>query len=593
MRRRYFIVFVLALYGSIISCKDEFLEQQPVGAYSAAVLNSREGINKTLIGAYSLLNGQNDGMVTAPGQLLLGSIRGGEANKGSDLSDGASRLEFQRFEVSSGNESTESFFAFYFDAVSRCNMVLSLLKNVEGLTDAERTQITAEARFLRGHYYFMLKRVYKNIPWIDENAPSVIVPNTDEAGNYVNIWPQIQADFDFARKNLAEANADLGRANRWAAEAYYAKTRLYMGNEGDPSGYADALAVFNDVMANGKTNQLVKYELYPDFHTNFDADKENGSEWVWGVQHSANDGLAGVNPANASHDMVYISTQNSATGGRGYGFFTPTHWFVAHYRVDENGLPYLNNTNPQPVKHDEGLSSVDPFSPETDPLDPRLDWTVGRRGIPFLDYGVMPGRNWIRDQASSGPYMSKKFFTRGKDNGKYTAGRTNNALNIALIRYADVILMTAEAEARVGSLERARTLVNMVRNRMATNTNSPENWVKKADGTNAANYKIGLYPTGSPAFSTPQVALQTILHERLLELGLEGHAAYDIVRFGMADNTTDVTYFNNFLTYESRFRGYLSGARYTKDKGIIPIPQKAIDNSVADGKVTLKQNPGY
>ncbi|WP_432708869.1 RagB/SusD family nutrient uptake outer membrane protein, partial [Pedobacter sp.] len=341
-------------------------------------------------------------------------------------------------------------------------------------------------------------------------------------------------------------------------------------------------------------NQMVKYGLYKDYHTNFDADRENGSEWVWGVQHSANDGLPGVNPANASHDMVYISTQNSATGGRGYGFFTPTHWFVAHFRVDENGLPFVGDANPRVVKNDEGLSSVDPFTPETDPLDPRLDWTVGRRGIPFLDYGIMPGRNWIRDQASSGPYMSKKFFTLGKDNGKYTAGRTNNALNIALIRYSDVILMAAEAEARVGNLDRARILVNMVRNRMATNTNSPENWVKKLDGTNAANYMIGTYPAGSATFSTRQNALQAILHERLLELGLEGHSAYDVVRFGMADNNaTVVSYFNAFLNYEARFRGYLNGARYSKEKGIIPIPQKAIDNSVLDGKVTLKQNPGY
>ncbi|WP_432710258.1 RagB/SusD family nutrient uptake outer membrane protein, partial [Pedobacter sp.] len=299
MKSRCFIVLALALCGSLTSCKDEFLEQQPVGAYSESVLNSREGINKTLIGAYSLLNGQNDGMVTAPGQLLFGSIRGGEANKGSDLSDGASRLEFQRFEVSTGNESTESFFAFYFDAVSRCNMVLSLLNKVEDLTSAEKTQIASEARFLRGHYYFMLKRAYRNLPWIDENSSTVLVPNTDANGKYVDIWPQIQADFDFARKNLLEGNRDFGRANKWAAEAYYAKTRLYMGNEGDGSGYTDALSVLNDIMTNGKTNQMVKYGLYKDYHTNFDADRENGSEWVWGVQHSANDGLPGVNPANA------------------------------------------------------------------------------------------------------------------------------------------------------------------------------------------------------------------------------------------------------------------------------------------------------
>ncbi len=597
MKKYFFIALILTVCTSIISCKETFLEQQPIGSYSESSLNSSEGIQKTLIGAYSLLNGSNDGMTTAPGQLLFGSIRGGEAHKGSDPGDQPQMFEFQRYDVSSGNSNNQAFFRFYYNAVSRCNMVLSLLNTItSGLTEDERTQIAAEARFLRGHYYFMLKRVYQNIPWIDENSPDARVPNFDESGNYINIWPNIEADFNFARKNLHESKKDLGRANKWAAQAYYAKVRIYMGNEGDATGYADALSTLNDVMTNGKTNKLEKYALYKDFHTNFDADKENGSEWVWGVQHSTNDGLPGVNSGNASHDMVYISPQNGVISGRGYSFFAPTQWFVDHFRVDENGLPFLDYyvTNPKSVKNDEGLTSVDNFIPETSFLDPRLDWTVGRRGIPFHDFGIMPGTDWLRDQASAGPYMSKKFFTLKKDVGKYTSGRTNNALNIALIRYADVILMAAEMEVRIGDLNRARELVNQVRNRMATNTNSSQNWVKSPDGiSNAANYKISTYPSGSTAFASSSQALRTILFERLLELGLEGHSAYDIVRFGKADNATDVEYLNAFLAFESKLRGHLVGVVYKKEDGILPIPQRAIDNSAINGQATLKQNPGY
>lgn len=602
MKRINFIMFFIAAFGILLisSCSDDFLDQGAIGAYTDEVLSTENGVNKTLIGAYSLLNGSG-GLVRGPGQMLFGSIRGGEANKGSSTGDQPQMIDIQKFEVTAANTSNRNFFQFFYNAIFRCNSTLKILSNVKsGLTAEKVIQITAEARFLRGHNYFMLKRLYNNIPWIDETTTDVRGSNTDESGNYIDIWSKIQADFDYARKNLPEAQKDLGRPNKWAAESYYAKVRIYMGNAGDPSGYTEALLVLNDIMINGKTNKMTPYRLYDNYHDNFNPDTENGSEWVWGVQHSVNDGTTGVNPANGSQDMQYIGTQSgSGPGlGRGYGFFCPTQWFVDHFRVDENGLPYLDgyNSNSQSVKNDEGLSSANIFVPETAPLDPRLDWSVGRRGIPFLDYGIMPGISWLRDAAASGPFLSKKFFTLKQDDGKHTvSGGSYNSLNIAFIRYADVLLMAAEVEARIGSNERARELVNLVRNRMATNTNSPQNWIKNNDGTNAANYMIKLYPLGSPAFATRESALKAILYERLLELGLEGHRAYDVIRFGQADDgKTDQEEFNSFIAFESKRRGYLSSAVYTKVPDMfMPIPQEAVDNSFKDGSITLKQNPGY
>lgn len=600
MRKLNFKIYFLTAFGisCMLSCTTDFLEQDAIGAYSESTLATPKGVNQTLIGAYSLLNGVN-GMSVGPGQLLFGSIRGGEAHKGSATGDQPQMIEVQKFEVTGVNSSNQAFFQWQYNGVSRCNSVLSLLAVSEGLTDKEKIQITAEARFLRGHYYFMLKRLYGNIPWIDETTLDVRVSNTNEAGEYIDIWPQIQADFDYARKNLSEAQKDLGRPNKWAAEAYYAKVRLYMGNEGDQSGYTEAQQVLNDIMANGKTNKLISYNLYANYHDNFNPETENGSEWVWGVQHSVNDGTTGANPPNGNADMVYIGTQ-SGDGpglGRGYGFFCPTQWFVDHFRVDVNGLPFLDNymTNPNMVKNDDGLSATAPFTPETGLIDPRLDWSVGRRGIPFLDYGIMPGQSWLRDQAASGPYLSKKYFTLKKDDGKYTAaGGSSNALNIAVIRYADVLLMAAEVEARIGSTESARELVNRVRNRMVMNSDSPENWVKKADGTNAANYDIGVYPLGSVAFNSRENALKTILYERLLELGLEGYRAYDVIRFGQADGNTDTEELNAYISFESQLRGYLQGGTYSKVPDMLmPIPQSGVDNSFFNGAVTLKQNPGY
>lgn len=598
MKKVYSVMLMLALCGTMLSCEEDFLEQPPVGAFSESILNTPAGINQALIGAYSPLNGASN-MSRGPAQTLFGSVRGGEAHKGSSSGDQPQMIEIQKFAVTSGNSSVTEFFAFYYDAVFRCNLVLQKLPTIEsGLTDAERTEIEAEARFLRGHYHFMLKRLFKNIPFIDETVVDPRVPNTDESGNYVDIWPNILADFKFASDNLPQTQTDPGRPNKWAAKSYYAKALVYTGNEGDDSNYALAKTEFDDIIANGVTNKGVKYALSANYHDNFNSQTENGPESVFAVQHSVNDGSTN-NDANANLEIQYIGSQ-SGTGpalGRGYGFFYPTQWFVNHFRVNANGLPIFDDATRAANKiiSDDGLESTAPFTPDTGPIDPRLDWSVGRRGIPYLDYGLMPGKTWIRDQAAAGPYISKKYFTLKSRNGIDTApGRPFNSLNVDIIRYDDVLLLAAEVEARLGNVDQARIYVNQIRNRMVTNATSPENWVLTSTGAPAANYKIGLYSSGAFPFDNTINALKAIFFERTLELGLEGHRAYDAIRFGYEDGTTDVDELNNYIEYESSLKGYLSGAIYTKiPDSIMPIPQQSVDNSFKDGAITLKQNPGY
>ena len=108
------------------------------------------------------------------------------------------------------------------------------------------------------------------------------------------------------------------------------------------------------------------------------------------------------------------------------------------------------------------------------------------------------------------------------------------------------------------------------------------------------NKTIGLYTAGAYPFDNPANALKAIFYERTLELGLEGHRAYDAIRFGAEDNTTDAAELNGYLQYESKLRGFVAGASYSRNPdALIPIPQQAVENSFKDGKVTLKQNPGY
>ena len=595
MKKIHSVIFTLAVCVTLFSCKDNFVEQQPIGAFPESALTTPDGINMTLTAAYSALNGAG-GMARGPGNILFGSIRGGEAHKGSTGGDQPQMIEIQKFAVNAGNSSVTENFVFYYDGVYRTNLVLANLPKVEGLTDAQKKQIEAEARFLRGHYMFQLKRLFGNVPFIDEaSIDDPRVPNTDESGNFVDAWPSIAADFKFAAENLAPTNSDLGRANKWAAVAYLGKTYLYMGNEGDNANYTLAQAAFNDVIQNGVTNKGVKYALNADYHANFNSLTENGPEAVFAVQHSVNDASTNNN-ANASQDLQYISPQSGGGPGdnRGYGFFYPSQWFVNHFRVDANGLPIFDDAarNADKIKSDDGVPAANPFTPDQGLIDPRLDWSVGRRGIPFLDYGPMsPG--WVRDAAAAGPYISQKFFTSKAANGLAANSSLNN-LNINVIRFADVLLMAAEVEARIGSLEQARIYVNQVRHRMTVNTSSKENWVQNPDGTPAANYKIGEYPVGSPQFASPAKALEAIFFERTLELGLEGHRAYDAVRFGAEDGTTDTKEFNGYIAYESTLKGYLSGGVYTRTPdAIMPIPQQAIDNSFKDGKYTLEQNPDY
>jgi starch-binding outer membrane protein, SusD/RagB family len=614
MKKVFIIILAVGILANFFSCSEDFLNLPPSGVFSEVNLNSPDGVNRLLIGAYSSLNGDMwnvvwNRLVVCPQGAIAANMHGGEALKGANPSDNSAWNEYVGHNLTSSNGAVQAFFQFYYDAVFKCNDVLKTLANTTGLTDAQRTEIIAETRFLRAHYYFMLKRAYKNIPWIDENTVDVKVPNTvnNDGVTFVNIWSQICEDMDFARKNLPTTQKDLGRPNKWAADCYYAKMLIYRANEGDltTAGYTDALAVLNDVMANGVTAKGDKYGLLPYYYFNFSAAHENGPESVFAVQHSVNDGIttiffgfgAGPNGNNESKMFGVMGDVNAPGWGVGWGFYQPSQWYVDHFRVDTNGLPYLDmyETNPNSVKSDMYILSTSPFTPDTCELDPRLDLSVGRRGIPFMDYGVMPGKSWIRSQENGGPYILKKWFVKNSEAGIYTPSKTQlrNAINYCIIRYPDVLLFAAECEARVGSLANARDLVNQVRNRMVQNADNVNNRVKLVDGvTDAANYLIGLYPSdgsAADAFKTREGALDAILYERTLELGLEGHRFYDVQRFGKGEEE-----FNGFLEFMGQYFDWMTETEYTEvPDAYCPIPRTAIDNSQVEGKATLTQNTGY
>jgi hypothetical protein len=229
-------------------------------------------------------------------------------------------------------------------------------------------------------------------------------------------------------------------------------------------------------------------------------------------------------------------------------FFQPSENLVNSFKVDANGLPFLDDSyNNTPLLNDQGITSNDPFTNDTlTPLDPRLDWTAGRRGVPYYDWGPHPGTNWIRKQAYAGPYSPKKHVYKASDVGGLT-GQSNHrqtAKNYNIIRFADVLLMAAEAEIEVGSLAKAQEYINRVRARAS----NPEGFVEDAP----ANYLINIY---TMPFADQVTARKAVQFERRLELAMEGHRFFDLVRWGIAD-----VVLNAYVANEQLRRSYLKSS---------------------------------
>jgi hypothetical protein len=590
MKKIAFSIVSLATLGVITwSCSKSFLERKPLGGLDATTLANKKGVEALLIGAYSVLDGfVNGGGIFLGGwqssgtNWVYGSIVGGDAHKGTDAGDQPDINSIESFTSTATNGYYGIKYNVVYEGVARSNSVLKQLAAATDISDADRKRIEGEARFLRGHYHFEAKKMWNKVPFVDENVTDYNLSND------ADIWPQIEADLKFAYENLPATMNAKGRVNKWAAAALYGKALLFQQK------FGDAKAVLDAVYTNGTNAQGQKYALLARFSDNFNADTKNSTESVFAVQYSVNDG-SGADNGGWGEVLNF-----PYTGGPGTccGFFQPSQDLVNSYQVDATtGLPNPANYNATEVKNDQGLRSTDPFTPHAGTLDARLDWTVGRRGIPYLDWGKHPGFNWTRDQAYGGPYSPIKNTYYNSQTGVrtdrafWTSGITAN--NYTLIRFADVILMLAECEVETGGLERARELVNLVRARAANNAG----WVKDASTPSgfAAEYKVGIYT--SP-WTSQADARAAVRFERKLELGMEGHRFFDLVRWGVA-----ATEINRILDYNSgksnpainNKRNYLINADFTANKNeYFPIPQSAIDRSTTtDGTIRIKQNPGY
>lgn len=574
-------LFLTALLVVFIhtSCKKEFLDRKPIGVFSEEALKTKSGVNGILIGAYATLNGSMIGTGSSAGadvnsfsNWVFGSLASDDAQKGADV--GGSRSNIERFEIGADNTKLNDRWVFCYDGVARCNDVIRLAPQAKGLTETEIKQLIAQARTLRGLFYFNGTIVFGRLPWIDEKTTDFLQPNERI------LWKEMEEDLKFGYDNLPETFPELGRVNKWAAGVMLAKAYMFQKK------WADAKALLETIIANGKTTRGVKYKMLNLYHDNFRTITQgtaNDSESVLDAQYSVNDNGAGYN-GGLGDNLNFPHNGLPTQPGGCCGYHVPSQDLVNAFQTDAEGLPLLDNYNATEVKNDQGIESAAPYTPHTGNLDPRLDWTIGRRGVPYLDWGLHPGKTWIRDQAYAGPYTPKKNVYYKADQGTLTEGsnRQLSANNVRIIRFAEVILWAAEAEAELNNLDKARAYINQVRARAA----NPDGFVKLPDGKPAANYVINEYKT---PWTDKALALKAIRFENRLELAMEGRRFYDLVRWGIAKEVM-----NNYFTYEQTKRANLKGATFKDHNVLYAVPQRQIDASKdATGRPTLTQNPGY
>jgi hypothetical protein len=571
---------ILLLIFLLPTCKKNFLNYTPQGALSADVLANKKGVGELLIGAYAALNGQGNGGPitgsgnygsTSPDNYIYGGDFGGDAH-----GDGGP--------IAPTNGIFEDKWRADYEGVTRCNDVLKAVKEAKDMTIAEKADAIAEAKFLRGHYYFDLKKMFNKVPWIDENTTNFKQPNN------VDIWPRIEADFKAASDSLPETQSDAGRANKWAAMSYLAKAYLY------EHLYQQAKSLFDQIIPNGKTAAGIKYDLFMQYSDNVRPEKELESpQAVFPIEMSANVGNGSIATGNQGDMQNYpIAAPFGCCAD-----YDPSIDLGNAFRTDPvTGLPYLDDYNSHQVKNDLGIASADPFTPDAGSLDPRIDWTIGRRGIPFDDWGIMPGADWMYNQALSGPYVDKKILfwqSTAKQYYDQNSWAPGSAVNYLVIDFADVLLMAAECETQLGNLDAAEAYTNRIRTRAA----NPQGFVYKyLDDNNptggfsttpAANYFIKPYPAGAFATDGKDYALKAIYFERRLELAMLGHRFFDLVRWGTAQKAL-----NDYYAFEPQYINDPNIKPFTPNKNeYYPIPQAEIDLSAVNGKPTLTQNPGY
>jgi len=480
-------ICILAALVTVQGCKKSFLDVTAKGTVASTQFwRSQADATSAIDAMYANLHEWKN-IAFAP--IAVESMGSDDVEKGSSPTDASFMNDFHNFTANSGEGQIADFWAGEYQTINFANQVLD---NVPGINmDASlKARYLAEAKFIRAYAYFRLVRAFGDVPLrlhVPKTASEFNIPRTPKA----QVWAAIEADLTDAASVLPQSYGapDIGHATKGAALALHAKVALYQKK------WSDVVSLTNSVMGLG-------YTLFPNYEQMFRTDHKNNSESIFEIQCM----LIPNNPTASNSQYSQVQGVRGSTGG-GWGFDVPSPNLAAAY---ETG-------------------------------DPRRDATIIFRGETTPEGDVIPasGDNPMYNQKSYVPFS------------QYVSGFNEGCQQDKIVlRYADVLLMNAEANNELGNSAAALVPLEMVR-------------ARAREGNNAILPKIT---------TTVQGDLRAaIYNERRVELAMEFDRYFDVIRQGRAAAVFGP-------------RGWKAGKNE-----VWPIPQNEIDLSAG----TLTQNPGY
>ncbi len=579
MKTTYRIFCVICICFGLMGCSDFLDEQVPQATLTQDEVKKPEYIDNVLISAYAGLLSIED--MNSSFSLWNYDTRSDDAYVGgSNPSDGEPfHILEKHTTVMTTDWPYNDIWNRFYKYLSRISLSLDML----AVADQENTTIqqrTAEMKFLRAYGHFQLKRLFKKIPFVNK-----LNMQEDDYNNLTNTeytndegWQQIINDLEDAYAVLPATQADKGRPTKAACAAFLAKVYLYKAYRQDDANSNKVTSVneadLQKVVEYTAPGLYAGYGLESDLHNNFRPEEqyENGKESIWAIQYSKNDGTVYGN-LNFSYRLIVPCIPKVHDAG--CDFYKPSINLVNAYRTNSDGLPLLDNAAVAASDYEVGSAQT---------VDPRLFVTVGVPGTPYMfnpNFMISKSNTWSRSGGMYGYYVSLKQNVDPSLTDTYLFVCDNqwaSSMNRVVFRYADVLLMRAEALAQLGKTDEAISLVNQVRSRAQGMTTGSV--VANYPNKYGVHYAIGKY-NGS---YSKEETLKIVKMERRLELAMESERFFDLVRWGEA-----ATVINRFYTTEGEKMNFLSGAVFTADKNeYLPIPDDQM--KAANGHYT--QNCG-
>lgn len=521
---KYIILFSLVAF-SLASCSD-FLDVEPVATETEEnFFNDEQNAIYALNACYDVLAWDEGDKATHNYEFIFGDVLSDDAEKGSMESDFPEIQEMKEWRTTSTNGVTSGLWNNMFTGIHRCNVVI---KNIEGgsIDEALKTRLMGEARFLRAYYYFYLVKVFGGVPLFTEPVkPSEF--GTTPRGSISETYAQIEEDFNYAISALPEKNAydvsDMGRATKGAATAFLARAIMYqLGTDNlNNHTWQEVYDLTNSVISSGQ------YSLAPNYATIYEMEGENGPGSIFEVQCASVKVDWGPGKGGTT-----ASVFQGNRGDWGWGFNNPTQNFVDAFEAD----------------------------------DPRLACSA------YGDGAVVHGVALSIDLAENMTgYLNRKAAL---EPAFRPSSSKDSPANIRKFRFADIILMNAEAAYHIGNEDVARNRVNMIRER-ARNSTRPKGFSEGSlsyESTGASNLLPDITAAGD-------ALLDAILHERRVELGMESLRFWDLVRTG-----------RYISSLPSEFQAGCQSHSIQGSVNLIPVLPIPINEEQTFG---LAQNPGY